>query len=208
MNDKSSLICLALVVAFLFEGCRGPAHDVWTVKLSHVYATNTDYQQMAERFRDLMQERTDGRFRVVIYPSGQLGDERVTFEQLQFGAQQMAISGTPVLSGRVPEGQIFDLPFLFKTREEGVIALKGTLGNWWRNLLLEKTGVRSLGFLEYGFRRRVQPEASDRNARRLERPETPRPAEHDVSAGVFGVWRAGNTDGVRRGLFGAPARRD
>lgn len=152
MIEKSSLICLTLIGAILLAGCREPAHDVWTVKLSHVYATNTDYQQMAERFRDLMRERTGGRFRVAIYPSGQLGDERVTFEQLQFGAQQMAISGTPVLSGWVPEGQIFDLPFLFKTREEGVAALKGTLGNWWRNLLLEKTGVRSLGFLEYGFR--------------------------------------------------------
>jgi tripartite ATP-independent transporter DctP family solute receptor len=107
---------------------------------------------MAERLRDLMWQRTGGRFRIAIYPSGQLGDERVAFEQLQFGAQQMAISGTPVLSGWVPEGQVFDLPFLFKTRETGVAALKGTLGKWWQDLLLEKTGVRSLGFLEYGFR--------------------------------------------------------
>lgn len=144
--------CVVFAVAAFSEGCRAPEQAAWTVKFSHVYAANTDYQRMAERFRDLMAERTGGRFRVTIYPSGQLGDERVTFEQLQFGAQQMAISGTPVLSGWIPEGQIFDLPFLFGTREEGVAALNGTLGKWWRRLLLEKTGVRSLGFLEYGFR--------------------------------------------------------
>lgn len=107
---------------------------------------------MAERFRDLMAERSDGRFRVVIYPSGQLGGERVGFEQLQAGAQEMAISGTPVLTGWVPEGQIFDLPFLFVDRDQGLRVLNGPLGDWWRELLLERTGVRSLGFLDYGFR--------------------------------------------------------
>jgi C4-dicarboxylate-binding protein DctP len=107
---------------------------------------------MAERFRDLMLERTDGQFRVSIYPSGQLGGERVAFEQIQVGAVHMAISGTPVLSGWVPEGQMFDLPYLFETRDHGLAVMNGPVGDWWRDLLLERTGVRSLGFLDYGFR--------------------------------------------------------
>ena len=106
---------------------------------------------MAERFRDLMHERTGGRFRVVIYPSGQLGGERVAFEQIQAGAVQVAITGTPVLSGWVPETQVFDLPFLFETRDHGLRVMQGPAGDRWRDLLLERTGVRSLGFLDYGF---------------------------------------------------------
>jgi tripartite ATP-independent transporter DctP family solute receptor len=148
-----ALAALGLVTLPLTACARSSSPPgIWNVTFSHVYATNTDYQKMAERFRDLMHDRTGGRFRVLIYPSGQLGDERVTFEQLQFGAQQMAISGTPVLSGWVPEGQIFDLPYLFRTPDQGVGALNGRLGDWWKRLLLEKTGVRALGFLEYGFR--------------------------------------------------------
>jgi len=107
---------------------------------------------MAEHFRDLMLERTNGQFRVNIYPSGQLGGERVAFEQIQVGAVHMAISGTPVLSGWVPEGQMFDLPYLFKTRDQGLAVMNGPVGDWWRDLLLERTRVRSLGFLDYGFR--------------------------------------------------------
>ena len=64
----------------------------------------------------------------------------------------MAITGTPVLSGWVPETQIFDLPFLFETRDHGLSVMNGPVGDWWRDLLLERTGVRSLGFLDYGFR--------------------------------------------------------
>ncbi len=124
----------------------------WTAKFSHVYQMNSDYQLMAQRFKDLMEERTGGRFRVEIFPSGQLGSERITFEQLQVGAQEMAISGTPVLAGWVPEGQVFDLPYLFETRDQGLDVLNGAVGDWWRQLLLNKTGVRSLGFLDYGFR--------------------------------------------------------
>ena len=124
----------------------------WEVRLSHVLSSSSEFHLMAERFRDLMLERTEGQFRVIIYPSGQLGGERVAFEQIQVGAVHMAISGTPVLSGWVPEGQMFDLPFLFETRDHGLAVMNSPIGDWWRDLLRKRTGVRSLGFLDYGFR--------------------------------------------------------
>ena len=153
----------ALVASLLPVACGSPrsgdsasqARDqaaTWDVRFSHVLSTNSEFHLMAERFRDLMLERTAGRFRVAVYPSGQLGGERVAFEQIQVGAVHMAITGTPVLSGWVPEGQMFDLPFLFETRDHGLAVLNGSLGDWWRDLLLARTGVRSLGFLDYGFR--------------------------------------------------------
>ena len=146
-----------LLAALLGASCSGSASGdsgspTWEVRFSHVLSSSSEFHLMAERFRDLMRERTDGRFRVVIYPSGQLGGERVAFEQIQVGAVHMAITGTPVLSGWAPEGQMFDLPFLFETRDQGLEVLNGPVGDWWRDLLLERTGVRSLGFLDYGFR--------------------------------------------------------
>ena len=152
-----------LGAALLLASCRGPESadsggtprgeaPAWEVRFSHVLSTNSEFHLLAERFRDLMLERTGGRFRVVIYPSGQLGGERVAFEQIQVGAVHMAITGTPVLSGWVPEGQMFDLPFLFENRDHGLRVMNGPVGDWWRGLLLERTGVRSLGFLDYGFR--------------------------------------------------------
>ncbi len=140
------------LIALLALSCQAPQEAGWEARFSHVLSSNSEYQVMAERFRDLMRERTDGRFRVRIFPSGQLGGEREAFEQIQAGAVQLTITGTPVLSGWVPEGQIFDLPFLFDDRDQGLRALNGPVGDWWRGLLLERTGVRSLGFLDYGFR--------------------------------------------------------
>ena len=154
----ASLLGVALSLATLLAAsCRGPDtapsdSATWDVRFSHVLSSSSEFHLMAERFRDLMLERTEGRFRVAIYPSGQLGGERVAFEQIQVSAVHMAITGTPVLSGWVPEGQMFDLPFLFETRDHGLAVMNGPIGDWWRDLLLERTGVRSLGFLDYGFR--------------------------------------------------------
>ncbi len=152
-----TLLAVSLVLSCDSPGSGGAgspsgAQPTWEVRFSHVLSSSSEFHLMAERFRDLMDERTDGRFRVVIYPSGQLGGERVAFEQIQVGAVHMAITGTPVLSGWVPEAQIFDLPFLFETRDHGLAVINGPIGDWWRDLLLERTGVRSLGFLDYGFR--------------------------------------------------------
>ncbi len=148
---------LSILAAAFSASCQGPASGEpavpgWEVRFSHVLSTSSEFHVMAERFRDLMLERTDGRFRVVIHPSGQLGGERVAFEQVQVGAVHIAITGVPVLSGWAPEGQVFDLPFLFQDRDHGLSVMNGPMGDWWRNLLLARTGVRSLGFLDYGFR--------------------------------------------------------
>ena len=157
VKTRDALRCLTLLVALAVASCGGLDQEAsdpatWNVRLSHVLSGSSEYHLMAERFRDLMLERTEGQLRVTIYPSGQLGGERVAFEQIQVGAVHMAISGTPVLSGWVPEGQMFDLPFLFETREHGLAVMNGPIGDWWRDLLRERTGVRSLGFLDYGFR--------------------------------------------------------
>ncbi|MDE2882396.1 MAG: C4-dicarboxylate ABC transporter, partial [Acidobacteriota bacterium] len=57
------------LAALLALSCGGPAPDppTWTVRFSHVLSTGSEFHLMAERFRDLMDERTGGRFRVVIY---------------------------------------------------------------------------------------------------------------------------------------------
>ena len=124
----------------------------WQRKLSHVLAPTSDYQVMATRFAELMDKKTKGQVKISLHPAGQLGNERVAFEQLQMGAQDLAISGTPVLSAWVPEGQVFDLPYLVQTRDQGLALLTGSIGDWWRETLRQRTGVRSLGFVDYGFR--------------------------------------------------------
>ncbi len=152
MRKKLFVLALLSIVCAFFSGPGGVSAQNWDLKLSHVLSPTSDYQIMANHFADLMAKKTGGKVKVTAYPSGQMGNERVAFEQLQMGALDMAISGTPVLSAWVPEGQVFDLPYLVQTRDQGLALLNGKTGDWWRETLRQRTGVRSLGFLDYGFR--------------------------------------------------------
>lgn len=152
MKKKLFILVLLSCMSLCLLGPAGVAAQNWNLKLSHVLSPASDYQFMANHFAELMAKKTDGKVKVTVYPSGQLGNERVAFEQLQMGALDMAISGTPVLSAWVPEGQVFDLPYLVQTRDQGLALLNGKTGDWWRETLRQRTGVRSLGFLDYGFR--------------------------------------------------------
>jgi tripartite ATP-independent transporter DctP family solute receptor len=152
MKKTATVFLFALLaMGFTILPANGQT-KTWQLKLSHVLAPTSDYQIMGVRFAELMDKKTKGQVKISLHPAGQLGNERVAFEQLQMGAQDLAISGTPVLSAWVPEGQVFDLPYLVQTRDQGLALLNGSIGDWWRETLRQRTGVRSLGFLDYGFR--------------------------------------------------------
>ncbi|NWF54489.1 MAG: TRAP transporter substrate-binding protein [Syntrophaceae bacterium] len=152
MKKTATVFLVALLaMGFMILPANGQT-KTWQLKLSHVLAPTSDYQIMGVRFAELMDQKTKGQVKISLHPAGQLGNERVAFEQLQMGAQDLAISGTPVLSAWVPEGQVFDLPYLVQTRDQGLALLNGSIGDWWRETLRQRTGVRSLGFLDYGFR--------------------------------------------------------
>lgn len=105
----------------------------------------------AERFRQLLEERSRGAYRVVVHHSGTLGTETEILQQLQLGGVQLAIITLGVLDPFVPEVKVLDYPFLFRDAAEADRVLDGPTG---RALLdaLERVGLKGLHFSENGFR--------------------------------------------------------
>lgn len=67
----------------------------------------------AQRFAELMAERTDGAVSVNVYPYGQLGSSEQLTELVQSGGIQFAFASPGHLGSVVPEVQLFVLHFLF-----------------------------------------------------------------------------------------------
>lgn len=122
------------------------------IRFSHVVAENTPKGQTALRFKALLEERTQGRMRVDIYPNAQLYSDRDEMEAMQLGAVEIL---APSLSkfGRLgfPEFELFDLPFLFSTQADVRRITEGGLG---QALLqrLQRQHMVGLGFLDNGFK--------------------------------------------------------
>ncbi len=92
-----------------------------------------------------------GRFDLRIVPNAALGGEKEVAEGLRLGSIQASLSTISALSGWVPQGQILDLPFLFRDRDHLRRVLAGPLGTELK-AQYEAQGFVVLGFVNYGAR--------------------------------------------------------
>ncbi len=141
-------VCAAALVSGLALGAPPPVE----LKLGHVVPDTHAYHLGSIAFAKLLEQRTDGRVRITVYPAGQLATgERALLEQVQLGAADLAVTATGVLSGFVPEFAVVDLPFLFRDYAHASKVLDGPVGERLLGLL-ERAGLKGLAFWENGFR--------------------------------------------------------
>ena len=75
-----------------------------------------------------LEQRTDGRLSVEIYPSMQLGGEKEMIEQAQVGALAMARVSVGPMGPLVPELNVFNLPYLFRDAAHMEAVIDGPIG--------------------------------------------------------------------------------
>jgi tripartite ATP-independent transporter DctP family solute receptor len=109
------------------------------------------YNLAAEKFGEIVAEKTGGEIEVQVFPAAQLGSERDMVEGLQLGSLEMTLTSTGPMGNFVPQVKLFNLPFLFKDRESCYKVLDGEIGTQIADRFV-KVGIRSLGWFENGFR--------------------------------------------------------
>ncbi len=130
---------------------RDPGQPI-IIKFSHVVAPDTPKGKGAERFRQLAEQRTNGRVKVEIYPNSQLYKDKEEMEALQLGAVQML---APSLAKFGPLGvrefEVFDLPYIFPSKDVLRAVTEGPVGV---GLLkkLEAKGIVGLAYWDNGFK--------------------------------------------------------
>ncbi|RWR34636.1 DctP family TRAP transporter solute-binding subunit [Sinirhodobacter populi] len=122
------------------------------IKFSHVVAPDTPKGKGALRFQELAEQYTDGQVKVEIYPNSQLYKDQEELEALQLGAVQMLAPSLAKFGPLgVPEFELFDLPMLFRDREDLRKITEGDIG---QSLLdkLESKGIIGLAYWDNGFK--------------------------------------------------------
>ena len=121
------------------------------IKFSHVVAPDTPKGKAADRFKQLVEERSKGRIKIEVYPNSQLYKDKEELEALQLGSVQML---APSLAKFGPLGvkefEVFDLPFLFKDDASFRAVTDGAVG---KDLFakLEGKGIKGLAYWDNGF---------------------------------------------------------
>lgn len=121
--------------------------------VSTVLPSAFPWGQAADKWVELVKERSEGRINMKVYSSAQLvsGDQTKEFSAMRSGLIDMAVGSTINWSPQVPELNLFSLPFLMPDHAAIDAITQGKAGKTVFNAI-EKRGVTPLAWGENGFR--------------------------------------------------------
>jgi C4-dicarboxylate-binding protein DctP len=148
---RQILVAAAAAAASSLLASPALAQAPIVIKFSHVVSPDTPKGKGAQRFKELAEQRTNGKVKVEVYPNSQLYKDKEEMEALQLGSVQMLAPSVSKFGPLgVKEFEVFDLPFLFKDQAAFRAVTDGALG---KDLFakLEPKGIKGLAFWDNGF---------------------------------------------------------
>ena len=146
------LIVLALVagVGMTKVGSKYKKHD--KVNLIFANATSNSAKKAGEKFKELVEEYSDGDITVDLFQDNQLGDDKTVAEGVQNGDIDIAVSSSSSLSTLYKDYYIYDTPYLFLNSQE--VYDVGFDGKAAQEMLkgVSKVGLKHMAMWENGFR--------------------------------------------------------
>ncbi len=145
---KKLTVMLVLILA-LCVSASAMAETV--LQLGTTVNEQNSFQVAAEKFAELVAERTNGEYKIEIYPNGTLGGESEMLDSMSMGMLDMGIITSGPFVNFSEDMGVLDMPFLFASNEEAYKIIDGEIG---KELLatLEDAGLKGLAYAERGFR--------------------------------------------------------
>ena len=138
---KTLSVLLFAGLVFSLVGCAGSAKTAETTAKaadSKTYTIKYGHSQPEDHFshkalmdmKAYVEEKSEGRLKIELYPNGQLGADRQLIESVQMNNVQMCNATTATFASSAKSAGLFDLPFLFANDEEAYKVLDGEVGQY------------------------------------------------------------------------------
>lgn len=137
----------ALLLAGLFGLATVPVHaqKAVTLRVAHSMSANEPIHKAVESFARNVTKRADGRLRVAVFPSEQLGPLRETHEQVRQGAPIIVVTDPTFLGDYVKDFGVLMGPYLM----DNPLDFKKVLASDWYGQVL--TPMHEAGFHPLAF---------------------------------------------------------
>ncbi len=143
------LVCILMVGALV--GCTQEDSDVITIRIAHDNNVNTPIHMAYLQFKDLVENRSNGRMEVIIFPGGQMGSVQDTFEQCRRGDIEMSASTTSNFTRALPEFAAWESFYMFDDADHAKRVFESEAGKEMMEPLA-RMDLRGIGYMELGFR--------------------------------------------------------
>ncbi|WZL72773.1 TRAP transporter substrate-binding protein [Clostridiaceae bacterium 35-E11] len=162
----SLLMAVLLITTMILGGCGnssqssvsdGTSSDAATyeMRIAHCTSEQDPIHLGFSKFKELIEERTEGKIKVTIYPNKAISNsDSEQAEMIKNGSIEMSSVPTYVLVGMndtLKSFYIYDYPYLFESDEEIYKFGDSEMGKEMMNELLEKTGIRGYGPYNLGW---------------------------------------------------------
>lgn len=143
--QKSLKILTSAAILSALIGSSAALAD--TIRLSTTVAETSNWVAAANKFKELVEERSAGAHTVEVYPSGVLvgGNDRVELEMAQAGAVDIIMKSTPWLSQINGDFMVISMPWIFPDAETAMAVMDGAVGQRL-SADLKATGIEPLGW--------------------------------------------------------------
>lgn len=133
----------------------GSQEQNYTIQLSHVVAEDTPKGLAAVKFKELVEEKSNGQITVEVFPNSQLYGDEDEMQAIQSGALQMIAPTTSKFSTIAENMQVLDLPFIFDNYDDlsEITARDTPVGQvLFENEKLASKNIKVLGLWPDGFK--------------------------------------------------------
>lgn len=158
-----AVLALAGVVTLAACGARGAGAaggnaaggETFTIKFSHVVTPATPKGQAADKFKEVVEQRSGGRITVEVYPNSELYGDKDELQALQSNSVQMLAPASAKFTTIAPALQVLDLPFLFDSVDDipAVVSPDSPAGRAiYENEALANNNIKVIGLWDNGLK--------------------------------------------------------
>ena len=114
------VFCFLIVSMFCINpvGIGLAAEKTIVIRIGNIYSMDTVINYGCKKFKNIMEERTDGRVKVKIYPNSQLGPAVSMLGAVKKGSQEIFVGANGWAARFTSEFQLLNPPFAWKTKDE------------------------------------------------------------------------------------------
>jgi tripartite ATP-independent transporter DctP family solute receptor len=148
---RFALCCLAGLASSALGGAQAQEVKERTLRFGFSLAKDHPMGVGAQKFADLVAQKSDGKMKVSLFPGAVLGGDLQNLSSVRGGTLDFTTMATGLLAGLNKEFMIFDFPFLFKDFREAYALSDGPVGTRLLGKLADQ-GIIGLGIWDLGFR--------------------------------------------------------
>src|SRR5690625_2546605 len=115
--------------------------------MTHISDSNHLWHRTAVKFADVVEEKTDGKVQIDIFPNSQLGSEVDNINSIRYGATDLTITGES-MEVWSPNAVMLAVPYAFDNQEHMRKVIEGPIGQQIEQEIEEDIGLTPLFYME------------------------------------------------------------